>query len=190
MSETIKDSGSMQEFSTGAHRDASTHDKGDCSLLPMKYVSMFMNNEPVIENIDLFMESRDIQYLVKALRCSIDTVPNFRYEEITKELAAKDVELRESQNDNEKMRACMAHMMLEVAKHYFDGSQKYGRNNWQLSMPVNRYIDSGLRHYLKTIRGDVDEPHYRGFIWNLLCAMWTAENFPEMNYKEEPQKSA
>lgn len=55
-------------------------------------------------------------------------------------------------------------------------------------MPVNRYLDSGVRHYLKTLRGDIDEPHYRGFVWNMLCAMWTADNLPEMNFKEEPQK--
>jgi hypothetical protein len=83
----------------------------------------------------------------------------------------------------------MAHMILEVAKQYKIGSDFYGRHNWKCGMPVDRYIDSGVRHYLKTLRGDIDEPHYRGFIWNLLCAMWTAENLPEMNYKEEPQKS-
>ena len=55
-------------------------------------------------------------------------------------------------------------------------------------MPVWRYIDSGVRHYLKTLRGDIDEPHYRGFVWNLLCAMWTADNLPEMNFKEEPKR--
>ena len=55
-------------------------------------------------------------------------------------------------------------------------------------MPVDRYLDSGVRHYLKTLRGDIDEPHYRGFVWNLLCAMWTADNLPELNIKEEPKR--
>lgn len=55
-------------------------------------------------------------------------------------------------------------------------------------MPTWRYCDSGVRHYLKTLRGDIDEPHYRGFIWNMLCAMWTAVNKPEFNVKEEAEK--
>lgn len=45
-------------------------------------------------------------------------------------------------------------------------------------MPLNCYIDSGIRHYLKTLRRDDDEPHYRGFIWNMLGALWTINNVP------------
>ena len=54
----------------------------------------------------------------------------------------------------------------------------YLENNWKCGMPLKCYIDSGTRHYLKTLRGDNDEPHYRGFVWNLLGALWTIENVP------------
>ena len=41
------------------------------------------------------------------------------------------------------------------------------------------YIDSGVRHYLKYLREDNDEPHNRAFVWNMLGAIWTIENKPE-----------
>ncbi len=191
--EAIKDSGSTQEYSTGAHRDNSEK-KGDCSLLPLKEVGMIMN-DPVLTAIDAFMETRDTQHLADALRKSVDTLYLFNYVTIYKQMEKNGVELM-GMSDGEpehmrkaKLNACLAHMMLEASHIYQAGAEKYGRNNWKLGMPVDRYIDSGVRHYLKTVRGDIDEPHYRGFVWNLLCAMWTAHNHPELNQKSEPVRS-
>ena len=85
--EVIKDSGNTQEFSTGAHRDAtSAVTKGDMSLVPLEYVSMMMDNDAVLSNIAIFMDKRDTIHLVDALRCSINTVPVFRYDEILAEM--------------------------------------------------------------------------------------------------------
>ena len=70
--------------------------------------------------------------------------------------------------------------ILEVAKHYEDGSKKYAERNWERGIPVHVYIDSGVRHYLKYRRGDTDEPHDRAFVWNILGAIYTHENLPEM----------
>lgn len=70
--------------------------------------------------------------------------------------------------------------VLEVAKHYEAGCQKYGERNWEKGIPLHCYIDSGVRHYLKFLRGDKDEPHDRAFIWNMLGALWTHENKPEL----------
>ena len=78
-----------------------------------------------------------------------------------------------------------ATMFLEVAKHFEEGAKKYGENNWQKGIPVRCYIDSAVRHYLKWIRGDKDEPHDRAFCWNIICAIWTCKHKPELNdYKE------
>lgn len=71
--------------------------------------------------------------------------------------------------------------ILEVAIHFEDGCKKYGERNWEKGIPVNRYIDSGVRHYLKYLRGDKDERHDRAFVWNLLCAIWTVNNRPGDN---------
>jgi hypothetical protein len=77
-------------------------------------------------------------------------------------------------------------MLLEVSKHFEDGAKKYGENNWQKGIPVRCYIDSAVRHYLKWLRGDKDEPHDRAFCWNILCAIWTCKHKPELNdYKKE-----
>lgn len=72
-------------------------------------------------------------------------------------------------------------MFLEVAKHFEEGAKKYGENNWQKGIPVNCYINSAVRHYLKWLRGDKDEPHDRAFCWNIMCAIWTCKHKPELN---------
>lgn len=70
---------------------------------------------------------------------------------------------------------------LEVAKHFEEGAKKYGENNWQKGIPTKHYIDSAIRHYLKYLRGDQDEPHDRAFVWNLLCCIWTCKHKLELN---------
>ena len=56
-------------------------------------------------------------------------------------------------------------------------------------MPLKVYLDSGTRHYFKTLRGDDDEPHYRGFVWNLLGALWSIDNVENSleQFKEDTQ---
>lgn len=70
--------------------------------------------------------------------------------------------------------------LLEVSKQYEDGARKYADRNWEKGMPVHCFIDSGVRHYLKFLRGDKDEPHDRAFIWNMLGAIWMHQNRPEL----------
>lgn len=70
--------------------------------------------------------------------------------------------------------------ILEVAKHFEDGCRKYGDRNWEKGIPLHCYIDSGVRHYIKVLRGDKDEPHDRAFLWNMLCALWTQNHKPEL----------
>jgi hypothetical protein len=72
-------------------------------------------------------------------------------------------------------------IVLEVSKHFEQGALKYGENNWQKGIPTHCYIDSAVRHYLKWLRGDTDEPHDRAFVWNILCCIWTCKHKPELN---------
>lgn len=72
-------------------------------------------------------------------------------------------------------------MFLELSKHFEEGAKKYGENNWQKGIPTNCYIDSAVRHYLKYLRGDKDEPHDRAFVWNIICCIWTCVNKPKLN---------
>ena len=71
-------------------------------------------------------------------------------------------------------------VLLDVSKQYEDGAKKYNDRNWEKGIPVHCFIDSAVRHYLKWKRGDTDEPHDRAFVWNILGAIWTHENRPEM----------
>lgn len=76
--------------------------------------------------------------------------------------------------------ADMPTAILEVAKQYEDGARKYADRNWENGIPIHCFIDSGVRHYLKFRRGDADEPHDRAFVWNMLGAIWTHLNKPEL----------
>lgn len=149
----IKDSGDRTEFATGAVRDM-REGKGRCDLMPLEVVSKIRrrdDGDTIIEYIHTFTITRITDMLYDAL----DHFANIAYE--------GDIET----------------MLLEVAKHFEEGAKKYGENNWQKGIPVNCYIDSAVRHYLKWLRGDKDEPHDRAFVWNLLCCIW------EVDYHKE-----
>jgi hypothetical protein len=152
----IKDSGERREFETGAVRDIQ-EGKGRCDLLPLDVIEEYTTciddyRKKVLTAIRNFMEVDDPIYLLTAL-------DNFRkargWDEMT--------------------------MFLEVAKHFEEGAKKYGEYNWQKGIPLHCYIDSALRHYLKWLRGDKDEPHDRAFVWNIMCCIWTYAHKPEMN---------
>jgi hypothetical protein len=148
----ILDSGDRTEFETGAVRDMQ-EGKGRCDLLPLDVVSeLFDEKRNIFKRISQFQESSDVIYL----RVVIDYF-------------------------NEQRGWNMHTMLLEVAKHFEEGAFKYGENNWQKGLPVRSFINSAIRHYLKWLRGDQDEPHDRAFCWNILCAMWTCKNKPELN---------
>lgn len=70
---------------------------------------------------------------------------------------------------------------LEVAKHFEEGAKKYSEDNWRKGINAKNYVDSGVRHYLKYLRGDTDEPHDRAFCWNIMCCIWTCQHKPDLN---------
>lgn len=67
----------------------------------------------------------------------------------------------------------MAEAMLELSIHFEEGAKKYGEYNWQKGLPPSSFVDSGVRHYFKWLRGDEDERHDRAFMWNIVCLIWT-----------------
>lgn len=162
----ILDSGNRREFETGAVRDIQ-EGKGRCDLLPLDVVAQFVYGDgykldPVLEKIIDFQQTGMKKYLYMAI------------EEFNR------------RHWNDRFTAC-----LEVSKHFEEGCKKYGENNWQKGIPVRCYIDSAVRHYLKFLRGDKDEPHDRAFCWNILCAIWTCKHKPELNdYRKEGSENA
>lgn len=156
----IKDSGTRREFDSGAVRDIQ-EGKGRCDLLPLDVVAKWLctheKGDLVILSISTFIKTKDVAYLNVAL-------DKFR------------AEIGWDQPT----------LLLEASKHFEEGAAKYGEYNWQKGIPTHCYIDSAVRHYLKYLRGDTDEPHDRAFVWNILCCIWTCEHKPELNdYAEE-----
>ena len=151
----IKDSGTRREFESGAVRDC-PEGKGRCDLLPLDVAAHWLNKDnggdSVLFAISSFVQYSKTDFLEKALSLF-----------------------------QEKMTWNQPTLLLEVSKHFEEGCNTDGENNWQKGIPVKCYIDSGIRHYLKWLRGDDDEPHDRAFCWNIMCAIWTCHHKPELN---------
>lgn len=167
----IKDSGNRQEFDSGAVRDIQ-EGKGRCDLLPLDVIGTIYDSHlgvgdttgTVFYNIYEYQQCGNVEWLIGALSAFLDT-PDVPF-------------------------TGWADMWLEVAIHFEEGAKKYGEYNWQKGIPTSRYINSAVRHYLKWLRGDTDEPHDRAFVWNILCCIWTSENKPECeDYRRKEDES-
>lgn len=146
----IKDSGNRRQFETGAVRDIQ-EGKGRCDLMPLEVVACLIANEEekcdsVIDGISFFMRTGDVGGLYKSLR-------TFGVKEYGRD-------------------GGICEMLIEVSKHFEAGAKKYGEHNWQMGIPIECYIDSAVRHYLKYMAGYSDEPHDRAFVWNIMCCIW------------------
>ena len=125
--------------------------KGRCDLLPLDVVADLLGDF-ILKCIHSFMYTGDTHHI----RVAINTFINMKYDDVFTAI-------------------------LEVSKHYEEGCKKYGDRNWEKGIPLHCYIDSGVRHYLKWLRKDDDEPHDRAFIWNMLGLLWTLTHHPELN---------
>ncbi len=147
----IKDSGSRRTFETGAVRDIEDN-KGKPTLMPLQVVATLLDTrlggDPVIRRIAQFTETTDTNHLYHALGEFAKIAYHYQFET----------------------------MLLEVAIHYEQGCAKYGIDNWKKGIPVNCYLDSAIRHYLKYRRHDEDEPHDRAFVWNIMCCIWEVDH--------------
>lgn len=147
----------MEILDSGARREFGTgavrdiaEGKGRCDLLPLKVIADWTDNKALMF-IEEYIRFGDVASLWFALDEFINKKGIDKYTAI-----------------------------LEVSKQYEQGCQKYGDRNWEKGIPVHCYIDSGVRHYIKYARGDTDEPHDRAFVWNMLGAIWTHANKPEL----------
>lgn len=151
----ILDSGNRTQFETGAVRDM-REGKGRCDLMPLAVVSTLLSHQANFNKpIDCIREFQTSGY----------TAPLYQAIHFFLGLN-RDWD-------------CVYTMFLEVSKHFEEGAKKYGENNWQKGIPVHCYIDSAVRHYLKWLRGDKDEPHDRAFVWNLMCCIWEVDYRPK-----------
>lgn len=142
----ILDTGARTTFETGAVRDIQAG-KGRCDLMPLRVVANLLNTDHTLYHIGSFLEDGDSHHLYRALSVFAITA----YE------------------------TSVETMLLEVSKHFEEGAEKYGAHNWQNGLPVDCYLNSAIRHYLKYRRGDSDECHDRAFVWNVMCCIWEVD---------------
>lgn len=154
----IIDSGNRTEYPTGAVRDIK-EGKGRCDLMPLDVVAYFMNDE-ILESIYKFQQDDS---LVFELYSVLAKVSDANYKDM-----------------GNSINSGKANMILDVSIHFEEGAKKYGEYNWQKGIPVQSYIDSAVRHYLKHLRGDDDENHLRAFVWNIFCCIWTVKHKEEI----------
>lgn len=78
--------------------------------------------------------------------------------------------------------------IIRVSKHMEDaimpdpetGEPHYPERNWEKGIPIHSMVDSAFRHLAKYTMGMTDEDHLCAAATNLLMAMWTEDNLPNM----------
>lgn len=151
----IIDSGDRTQFYDKNGKPIAQRDmhegKGRMDLVPLAEVARIID-DAILEDLDSYIRSGDIYFLINAFKYFAEE----HYPDIYTAI-------------------------LEVSIHYSEGAKKYQPRNWEKGIYLSSYIDSASRHYMKVLRGDDDEPHARAFMWNILGAMWTHNNIPDMN---------
>lgn len=66
-----------------------------------------------------------------------------------------------------------------LAEHYENGAVKYGDNNWLKGIPLQRMMDSAMRHLFKALEGQTDEDHLTACAWNVLGIIEIQERIEE-----------
>lgn len=172
----IADSGDRTEFGTGAVRDVPTG-KGRMDLLPMRALRRISEEMyPSCKVIDSF----DVAY-----HYGVTSIYKFMEQPVGGRLnliRGCYFMLWALEYESEKhirkppangAAALPPNALIIVAKVFEAGADKYDERNWELGIPVYRFIDSGLRHAAKHVRGDTEEPHLAQACWNFLCCLDT-----------------
>lgn len=170
---TLLDSGDRTEFTSGAVRDMHTG-KGRCDLMPLDVIADIFNPNSVIvgaESCELCIPCEDVSY---------DFFNNLHLFQLTGNTCYLHKcldKLLSTFRDS----TTVYDSLLELSKHYENGAIKYGEHNWEKGIPLHSFIDSAIRHFMKDKRGDKDEPHDVACIWNIVGAIWTKQNKPELD---------
>ena len=124
--------------------------KGRCDLMPLGIIAEYLSDD-ILRYIDEYIYTGNVRKLYAAL-----------------------------DDFSQYYKSNIYTMLLDSAIQYEEGAKKYKERNWEKGLPLHCYIDSAVRHYFKFKRGDKDEPHDRAFVWNILGAVWTNRNKPEL----------
>ena len=92
---------------------------------------------------------------------------------------------RDTGNGKPMMSLVPTQELIRVMERYREGGEKYGMNNWKKGMKASVFYDSAQRHMLKWWQGETDEDHLAAVAWNVLGAMWTEQNKPELDDRKD-----
>lgn len=82
--------------------------------------------------------------------------------------------VRDTQTNKGRYDLLPATALFAIARVFEEGAKKYADRNWEIGIPLSRYLDSALRHLLKHLEGQRDEPHMAQAGWNVLAYIHTA----------------
>ena len=88
--------------------------------------------------------------------------------------------VRDVQNGKGRFDLLPPKAITRLAKHFENGAVKYGDRNWEKGINISCYMDSALRHIFKYLDGMNDEDHLAAAAWNILCAIQTEIENPDM----------
>jgi hypothetical protein len=80
---------------------------------------------------------------------------------------------RDTQEGKGRFDLLPSHALVRLAQHFENGAKKYDDDNWRKGIPLNRYLDSALRHLIKFMDGERDEDHAIAAAWNIMCMIET-----------------
>ena len=94
---------------------------------------------------------------------------NYKIKDSGKRSKFKTGAVRDIQEGKGRFDLLPPRAIRDLAIHFEKGCKKYGDRNWEKGIPLNRYVDSALRHVFKFLQGLTDEDHLIAAIWNLMC---------------------
>lgn len=86
--------------------------------------------------------------------------------------------VRDVQDDKPRYDLIPLAPLQRLAELYSRGAQKYGDRNWQKANSqdeLDRFHASAFRHFIQFMKGDRDEDHGIGCVWNIFAALWLEE---------------
>lgn len=160
----ILDSGNRRKFTSGAVRDIQ-EGKGRTDLMPLDTISEVCNQYEKLNKLTCPFNRSNMFFFINSF------IENNSKEDLFILINS----FIDHAFDN------ISTALIELSIHYEQGALKYGERNWEKGIPAHCYIDSGIRHGLKYLRGDNDERHDRAFLWNLVGLIWTLDHHPELD---------
>lgn len=171
-----KDSGKREEFATGSRRDT-REGKGRFDLIPWGIVARFKVENYPKDKPGTTQQAQD--FAMNRL------VAGVSYADDNELIAAAGQMLALAAFEDGAKPAPVSYYaswssvqplgILRLAKLYERGAAKYGDRNWEKGQPLDRYLDSALRHFNAYRAGDKSEDHLIATVWNIIGYLWTKE---------------